>query len=61
MGRREIKEAFMPFYSNRTGGTGLGLYLARRLVNEMNGTIEIESIVGVKTEVIITIAKTTEE
>lgn len=61
MSKKEIKGAFMPFYSNRIGGTGLGLFLARRLVNEMNGTIEIESTVGRKTEVIITITKRTEE
>jgi len=61
MSKREIKAAFMPFYSNRPGGTGLGLYLAQRLIKEMNGTIEIDSVVDKKTEVVITISKTAEE
>ena len=37
----KIEEAFMPFYSSKPQGAGLGLTLARKLLARMNGRIEI--------------------
>jgi signal transduction histidine kinase len=38
--------AFRPFYSNRPGGTGLGLPTARKIIEAHGGTIELQSEPG---------------
>jgi signal transduction histidine kinase len=52
---------FVPFDrlgadAGREGGAGLGLVLARRLTEAMNGTLDIASVVGVGTHVTVTLA-----
>ena len=41
----DLPMIFLPFYS-RSGGTGLGLPLARQIVHAHGGTIEVESLAG---------------
>jgi signal transduction histidine kinase len=47
------KELFMPFSSGKPRGIGLGLTIAKKLLAQMNGTIEISSQRNHGTEVLI--------
>ncbi|MBZ0057390.1 MULTISPECIES: sensor histidine kinase [unclassified Leclercia] len=38
-----LHNAFMPFYSGREGGTGLGMTLTESLVTRMNGTLALDN------------------
>lgn len=57
-----LARLFVPFDqlgadASREGGAGLGLVLARRLAEAMNGTLEIASVVGSGTHATVTIAR----
>ncbi|MFQ6007320.1 MAG: PAS domain-containing sensor histidine kinase [Candidatus Zixiibacteriota bacterium] len=56
--KKDLKRVFTPFYTTKQSGSGLGLYLSKRIVSEMGGDVRIESSLGSKTEVIITLPKT---
>jgi signal transduction histidine kinase len=55
--KEEQAKLFTPFYSTRHAGTGLGLYLSKKIVEELKGQIDIKSKLGHGTEVIIRIPK----
>lgn len=41
-----LEQVFMPFYTTRSDGVGLGMALADTLVQRLNGTIEASNITG---------------
>ncbi len=53
----ELKRVFSPFYTTKQAGSGLGLYLTRKLLADMGGTIKIESRKSEKTVVSIEIPR----
>lgn len=42
----QLKKLFEPFYTTKEEGTGLGLYIAKRLVEKNNGRLSVESAEG---------------
>jgi len=53
----EIPHIFKPFYSNRPGGSGLGLALSRQLIESQGGRISVTSIPRLNTTFKITIPR----
>lgn len=56
-----LARLFVPFDrlgadAGREGGAGLGLVLARRLTEAMQGTLELDSVVGIGTHITVTLA-----
>jgi PAS domain S-box-containing protein len=49
----EIDRVFEPFYSTKTRGTGLGLVIAKRIIDGHGGEIEIQSEEGEGTKVLV--------
>jgi signal transduction histidine kinase len=48
-----VDKVFVPFYTTKIGGTGLGMVFVRQIVDEHRGTISLESRVGRGTTVTI--------
>lgn len=51
----KIGMIFTPFYTNKNRGTGLGLAIVKNIIEEHNGTIDVESEAGEGTTFIITL------
>jgi len=53
----DLASIFDPFFTTRTddGGTGLGLSISRRILQNHGGCIEIDSIPGIGTEVVVSL------
>ena len=48
-----IDKIFLPFYSTKKRGSGVGLFLVKRIIDDHEGTITLESQEGVTTVQII--------
>lgn len=57
LSRAEMAKLGSPFFTTKISGSGLGLYISRKIVAAMNGHIEIEGEPGTGTTVTITIPK----
>jgi signal transduction histidine kinase len=55
--KKDRKRVFTPFYTTKQSGSGLGLYLSKRIVGEMGGDVRLGSSPGHRTEVIINLPK----
>lgn len=44
--RDEIEKIFLPFYTRKSGGSGLGLALSKKIIKDHGGTIKIISKTG---------------
>lgn len=50
-----LEKIFVPYYTTKSGGSGLGLPTTRRLVEEHGGTFEVRTEPGVGTDFVITL------
>lgn len=53
----EVKRLFDPFYTTKQTGSGLGLYISRRIVADMGGQLDIKSTKGSGTRVTVRLPK----
>ena len=53
MEKKTLENVFVPFYSNKRDGTGLGMPIAKKIIEGHRGTISISSKPGQGTEAVI--------
>ncbi|MBS4058937.1 MAG: hypothetical protein KG029_00930, partial [Bacteroidetes bacterium] len=44
--KEDINKIFMPFYTTKTQGTGIGLTMVHKIIDAHGGSIAVESIQG---------------
>lgn len=55
----ELDQIFIPFYTTKESGTGLGLSICHKIVQDHEGTIEVESVPDMGTKFTITLPTVT--
>jgi Signal transduction histidine kinase len=43
---KELKEIFVPFFSTRKNGSGIGLSLSKQIMSLHGGSIKVQSVFG---------------
>lgn len=54
----KLEKVFMPFWSSKSEGTGLGLSMTRRIVEEFGGEVTVRSQEGHGTRFLVSVPKT---
>jgi signal transduction histidine kinase len=49
MSPETIKNLFLPFYTTKEKGTGIGLSVCKKIIEENGGTIQVDSLPGTGT------------
>ncbi|WP_066066219.1 ATP-binding protein [Neobacillus soli] len=59
----ELEKIFLPFYTSKDTGTGLGLVICKRIINSFGGSINIHSkeAIGTTVEITLPLAKETRD
>ncbi|MCD6107075.1 MAG: HAMP domain-containing histidine kinase, partial [Caldisericaceae bacterium] len=53
--QEDITQLFQPFFSKSAGGTGMGLVIVKKIIEDHSGTLHIESKEEIGTTVFVTI------
>ncbi len=61
MDQNTVKHAFVPRFTTKSTGMGLGLVMVKNIINDWNGTIDVESVLGQGTTFIIRLPKFSEK
>ena len=44
--KKDLKKIFEPYFTSKDKGTGIGLAIVEKIINEHNGRIDVDSIIG---------------
>jgi signal transduction histidine kinase len=55
MSEETLRRLFEPFYTTKSTGTGLGMVIARKIVEQHKGQLEVTSAAGEGTEIVVTL------
>lgn len=58
MSSEQRRKIFEPFFTTKPTGTGLGMAISKRIIEEHNGTIAVSDSNSEGTEIVITLPST---